>query len=310
MKSGFIVVDKSVGFTSHDVVAIARKSLQERRVGHAGTLDPFATGVLVLGVGQGTRLLQYITDGKKSYEGTIRLGAATTTDDLTGEVISENFAGLSLISDEKIINLLAKQVGEIYQRPSDYSAIKVNGKRAYELARAGQEVQLKERKVTIYSLAVEKITRASEASSSSIDVEITVQCSAGTYIRSIARDLGNALGVGGHLTFLRRVRVDPFSLADAISIDQLKEDPELLAIDDAIGRIFSRRILSAEEVASVSHGRSIAMAQEEASDNAGLREQSQEKQYAAFTPEGRFIALLAEKGGRAQPILVINLESS
>jgi len=298
MKSGFIVVDKSVGFTSHDVVAIARKSLQERRVGHAGTLDPFATGVLVLGVGQGTRLLQYITDGKKSYEGTIRLGSATTTDDLTGEVISENFAGLNLISDEKIINFLAKQAGEIYQRPSDYSAIKVNGKRAYELARAGQEVQLKERKVTIYSLAVEKITRASEASSSSIDVEITVQCSAGTYIRSIARDLGNALGVGGHLTSLRRVRVDPFSLADAISIDQLKEDPELLAIDDAIGRIFSRRILSAEEVASVSHGRSIAMAQEEASDNAGLREQSQEKQYAAFTPEGR------------QPILVINRESS
>ncbi|NBR93624.1 MAG: tRNA pseudouridine(55) synthase TruB [Actinobacteria bacterium] len=306
MKSGFIVVDKSVGFTSHDVVAIARKSLHERRVGHAGTLDPFATGVLVLGVGQGTRLLQYITDGKKSYQGTIRLGAATTTDDLTGEVIFENFAGLSSISEKKIIDLLAKQVGEIYQRPSDYSAIKVNGKRAYELARAGQQVQLKERKVTIYSLVVEKIVR----DSSGIDVQIAVECSAGTYIRSIARDLGSALEVGGYLTSLRRVRVDPFSLADAISMDQLKEEPSLTSIDDAIGRIFLRRMLSAEEVASISHGRSIALAQQSIKAEAGEFSENQQNQYAAFTPEGRFIALLTEKGGRAQPILVINHESS
>jgi tRNA pseudouridine55 synthase len=295
MKSGFIIVDKSVGFTSHDVVAIARKSLQERRIGHAGTLDPFATGVLVLGVGQGTRLLQYITDGKKSYQGTIRLGSATTTDDLTGELISENFAGLSAISDEEISNHLAEQVGEIYQRPSDYSAIKVNGRRAYELARAGIEVQLKERKVTIYSLIVEKIER----DESSIDIDISVECSAGTYIRSIARDLGSALAVGGHLTSLRRVRVDPFSITDANSINQLKEAPALLAIDDAISRIFSRRTLSPEEVASVAHGRAI-----------NLEQQVADGVNAAFTPDGRFIALLAEKGGRAQPILVINGERS
>ena len=296
MKSGFLVVDKPVDFTSHDVVAVARKALQERRVGHAGTLDPFATGVLVLGVGNGTRLLQYITDGKKCYQGTIRLGVATTTDDLTGDVISENFAGLDSISDSAIIDNLSIQVGEIYQRPSSFSAIKVNGKRAYELARAGEEVKLKERKVTIYSLEVEKIERSERA----IDVSITVECSAGTYIRSIARDVGQVLSVGGHLTALRRLRVDPFSLDDSITMEQLRAEPALLSLDDAISRIFSRRNLSMEEVASVSHGRSIELRDEK---------QSQHQQSAAFTPEGRFIALLAEKSGRAQPILVLNRES-
>lgn len=292
MKSGFLVVDKPVDFTSHDVVAVTRKSLQERRVGHAGTLDPFATGVLVLGIGQGTRLLQYITDGKKEYSATIRLGSARTTDDLTGEVITANVEGLSKISDSDIKSALGEQVGEIYQRPSTYSAIKVDGKRAYERARAGEEVTLKERKVSVYSLNISKITRDAE----SIDIEITVECSAGTYIRSIARDLGETLSVGGHLIALRRLRVDPFSLADAISIDQLKNNPELLSIDSIIGRIFNRRDLTIEEVASVNHGRSIELANEKSGKS------------AAFTPTGTFIALLAEKSGRAQPILVLNRE--
>lgn len=292
MKSGFLVVDKPVDFTSHDVVAVTRKSLQERRVGHAGTLDPFATGVLVLGIGQGTRLLQYITDGKKEYSATIRLGSARTTDDLTGEVITANVEGLSKITDADIKSALGEQVGEIYQRPSTYSAIKVDGKRAYERARAGEEVTLKERKVSVYSLNISKITRDSE----SIDIEITVECSAGTYIRSIARDLGETLSVGGHLIALRRLRVDPFSLADAISIDQLKNNPELLSIDSIIGRIFNRRDLTIEEVASVNHGRSIELANEKSGKS------------AAFTPTGTFIALLAEKSGRAQPILVLNRE--
>jgi tRNA pseudouridine55 synthase len=189
---------------------------------------------------------------------------------------------------------LKKQVGEISQRPSSYSAIKVDGKRAYELARAGEAVHLKERKVTIYSLEVEKIER----SESAIDITIRVECSAGTYIRSIARDLGQALNVGGHLTALRRLRVDPFSLDDAITIDQLREEPTLLGVDDVIARIFAPRNLTSEEVASVSHGRSIELRDE------------REKQSAAFTPEGRFIALLAEKSGRAQPILVFNRENS
>lgn len=289
MQSGFLIVDKEPGFTSHDVVAIARKSLSERRVGHAGTLDPFATGVLVLGVGNGTRLLQYITEGKKSYVATIRLGVATTTDDLTGEVVSENFAALDQISDEMILSGLASQVGEIYQRPSSFSAIKVNGKRAYELARSGVEVQLKERRVSIYALNVVGIERLSQG----IDVNIAVDCSAGTYIRSIARDLGDALHVGGHLTSLRRIEVAPFTLADALSIEQLKESPELLSLESAISRIFPRRNLNQEEVASVSHGRSIDLADEKKGNS------------AAFTPEGSFIALLAEKGGRAQPILVL-----
>ena len=290
MKSGFIVVDKDSGFTSHDVVAIARKSLSERRVGHAGTLDPFATGVLVLGVGNGTRLLQYITDGKKSYEGVIRLGSATTTDDLTGETVSSNLIGLSEITDDAILSALELQVGEIYQRPSNYSAIKIDGKRAYELARAGVDIELKERRVSIYSLKVLQITRHE----SGIDIEISVDCSAGTYIRSIARDLGERLAVGGHLIALRRTAVMPFTLAEAMSIDQLRTTPQLLSIDGAIERIFPRRTLTIEEVASVSHGRSIELAAE------------RERKSAAFTPEGTFIALLAEKGGRAQPVLVIS----
>lgn len=290
MKSGFIVVDKDSGFTSHDVVAIARKSLSERRVGHAGTLDPFATGVLVLGVGNGTRLLQYITDGKKSYEGVIRLGSATTTDDLTGETVSSNLIGLSEITDDAIVSALEFQVGEIYQRPSNYSAIKIDGKRAYQLARAGVDIELKERRVSIYSLKVLQITRHE----SGIDIEISVDCSAGTYIRSIARDLGERLAVGGHLIALRRTAVMPFTLAEAMSIDQLRATPQLLSIDGAIERIFPRRTLTIEEVASVSHGRSIELAAE------------RERKSAAFTPEGTFIALLAEKGGRAQPVLVIS----
>lgn len=290
MKSGFIVVDKDSGFTSHDVVAIARKSLSERRVGHAGTLDPFATGVLVLGVGNGTRLLQYITDGKKSYEGVIRLGSATTTDDLTGETVSSNLIGLSEIADDAIVSALEFQVGEIYQRPSNYSAIKIDGKRAYQLARAGVDIELKERRVSIYSLKVLQITRHE----SGIDIEISVDCSAGTYIRSIARDLGERLAVGGHLIALRRTAVMPFTLAEAMSIDQLRTTPQLLSIDGAIERIFPRRTLTIEEVASVSHGRSIELAAE------------RERKSAAFTPEGTFIALLAEKGGRAQPVLVIS----
>ena len=290
MKSGFIVVDKDSGFTSHDVVAIARKSLSERRVGHAGTLDPFATGVLVLGVGNGTRLLQYITDGKKSYEGIIRLGSATTTDDLTGETVSSNLIGLSEIADDAIVSALEFQVGEIYQRPSNYSAIKIDGKRAYQLARAGVDIELKERRVSIYSLKVFQITRHE----SGIDIEISVDCSAGTYIRSIARDLGERLAVGGHLIALRRTAVMPFTLAEAMSIDQLRTTPQLLSIDGAIERIFPRRTLTIEEVASVSHGRSIELAAE------------RERKSAAFTPEGTFIALLAEKGGRAQPVLVIS----
>lgn len=290
MKSGFLVIDKESDFTSHDVVAIARKSLGERRVGHAGTLDPFATGALVLGVGNGTRLLQYITDGRKSYEAIIRLGARTTTDDLTGEVISSNPSELKELSDEMISQALAKQVGEIYQRPSTYSAIKVEGKRAYELARAGKEVKLQERRVSVFSIEIKEIVHGTEL----IDVTIGVECSAGTYIRSIARDLGDALSVGGHLISLRRTHVSPFCLTDAISIEELRQSPQLIPIDSAISRLFLRRDLNEQEVASVSHGRSIDLHSEKDGKSAG------------FTPDGRFIALLAEKDGRAQPILVIS----
>ena len=215
MADGFLVVDKAPGMTSHDVVAIGRRALNTRKVGHAGTLDPMATGVLVLGFNNGTRLLQYITDGDKSYTATIVLGASTTTDDYEGEITST--ADASQVSDEEIKRILGAMVGEIMQRPTNVSAIKVDGKRAYDRARSGEEFELPARKVTISQLEVLDI-RHKEATTL-VDIEVT--CSAGTYIRAIARDLGAELKVGGHLNVLRRTRVAGFTLDQAIGIDQL-----------------------------------------------------------------------------------------
>ena len=294
MRSGFLIIDKPAGFTSHDVVAIARKALLERRVGHAGTLDPFATGVLVLGVGSGTRLLQYITDGKKSYQATIRLGIATTTDDFTGEVLKESLSELSGITDDMITNELKKMIGDIQQLPSTYSAIRINGKRAYEIARAGEEVILKSRAISIFSIEILEIRRAKDG----IYVDITVECSAGTYIRAIARDLGESLGVGGHLTTLRRLTVEPFTLSDAITLDQLKQGAHPASIESVVRRLFPMRELTAQEQVHVSHGRSIDLTTDELNT------------CAAFTSEGRFMALLSPVNGRLQPILVVNQENS
>ncbi|MCX6426229.1 MAG: tRNA pseudouridine(55) synthase TruB, partial [Actinobacteria bacterium] len=191
MRSGFLVIDKDQDFTSHDVVALARKSLKEKRIGHAGTLDPMATGVLVLGVGHATRLLSFITDGSKTYLATIRLGSATNTDDAQGEVIE-----------------LAKRTGDILQRPSSVSAIKVDGVRSYKRVRDGEAVELEARPVHISSQKILKISRVDDF----VDVEIEITCSAGTYIRAIARDLGDVLNVGGHLTQLRRTHVGTFTI--------------------------------------------------------------------------------------------------
>ena len=213
---GFLVVDKAPAMTSHDVVAVARKALGTRKVGHAGTLDPMATGVLVLGFGNGTRLLQYITDGDKSYLATVVLGAATVTDDQEGEVISE--ADASKITDEEIRSGLSKMVGEIQQRPSSVSAVKVAGERAYDRVRAGEVFELAARTITISSLEVLDIRRTGAR----IEIDIDVTCSAGTFIRAIARDLGSELAVGGHLSALRRTRVAGFAIDQAITFDALK----------------------------------------------------------------------------------------
>ncbi len=246
--NGFLLVNKESGMTSHDVVAIARKKLGTKKVGHAGTLDPMATGVLVLGVGNATKLLQYVVDGKKAYQATIKLGAATHTDDREGEIIFE--ADVSGITESAIREGLALYLGTILQRPSSVSAIKIDGKRAHERVRAGESVEIPAREVTIYEIEVTGIRGAE------IDIDIT--CSAGTYIRAIARDLGSALGVGGHLTELRRTAVSPFDLSECKSI----EDVELMDTVEGITRILPARTLSYEELIEVRFGRTIAASEE------------------------------------------------
>ena len=273
--NGFLVVDKIGGMTSHDVVAKIRKRFGTKKVGHAGTLDPMATGVLVIGIGNATRLLQYVTDGSKVYQGTIRLGSATHTDDREGELISRvDSAQLSVVTNESITAELAKMVGVIWQRPSSVSAIKIDGKAAHQRIREGESLEIPAREVRISAITVLKIERSSEY----IDIDIEVDCSAGTYIRSIARDLGDHLSVGGHLTALRRSLVSPFTLAEAKPWEIA--DP----IDTAVGisRLFPSRTLDFNEMVEVSHGRF-------------LTPNSTEGVVVALTPQGAFAALLENK---------------
>ena len=286
MSDGFLVVDKAPGMTSHDVVAIGRRALNTRKVGHAGTLDPMATGVLVLGFNNGTRLLQYITDGDKSYTATMVLGASTTTDDHEGEVTST--ADASKVSDEDVKRVLATMVGEIMQRPTNVSAIKVDGKKAYDRARSGEEFELPSRKVTISQLDVLDI-RHKELTT---EIDIAVTCSAGTYIRAIARDLGAELKVGGHLNVLRRTRVAGFALDNSVAIDQLKSgDFTTLGLADVARATFLVRELELDEVNELSFGRPL-------SANAS------EDIFAALSPDNRLIALLKNSLDKAKPVAV------
>ena len=286
MTDGFLVVDKAPGMTSHDVVAVARKALGTRKVGHAGTLDPMATGVLVLGFGNGTRLLQYITDGDKSYLATVVLGAATVTDDQEGEIISE--ADASGITDQEIRDGLEKMIGQIQQRPSSVSAVKVGGERAYDRVRAGEVFELAARTITISSLDTLEIRRVK----SRIEIDIDVTCSAGTFIRAIARDLGSDLQVGGHLSALRRTRVAGFPISQAISFEDLKSQTFASLELAAVARTtFQVRELGLDEVQELSFGRPL------------LSNQS-EQIFAALSPDNRLIALLKNESGKAKPIAV------
>ena len=266
--NGFLLVDKAAGMTSHDVVAKARKKCGTKRVGHAGTLDPMATGVLVLGVGNATKLLQYVVDGKKSYEATIKLGIATHTDDREGDVIAT--ADASHITEEQIRTELAKFVGTIMQRPSSVSAIKIDGKRAHQRVREGEVVDIPAREVTIFAIDI-KTVRGTE-------IDIAVTCSAGTYIRSIARDLGDALNVGGHLTSLRRTLVSPFTIDECADL----EAAEIIPTSDGVARMLPTRTLTYEELIEIGFGRTIA-----ASEVAGT--------VAALNQDGNFAALLENR---------------
>ena len=285
---GFLLIDKAGGMTSHDVVAMARKKLDTKKVGHAGTLDPMATGVLVLGVGIATRLLTYITDGKKTYEATISLGKSTHTDDKEGDLtFTADQEAVLKITDDQIKAELAKFIGTIKQRPSSVSAIKIDGKSAHARVRVGESVEIAERDVTIYELVTKEIRHISNA----IEVDISVTCSAGTYIRAIARDLGNDLKVGGHLIALRRSLVSPFS------IEQCKQvkDADLIPVGEVIDKLFPIRNLDLSQSSEIKFGRVI-------------EQNSKEGVFAALDHQGNFVALLENKlqGNHvvAAPILV------
>ncbi len=279
--NGFLLLDKPGGITSHDLVAAARKKYGTKRVGHAGTLDPMATGVLVLGIGNATKLLSYVVEGKKSYEATIKLGIATHTDDREGDVLATLDA--SEVTEEQIRAELTKYVGTIFQRPSSVSAIKIDGKRAHQRVRDGEVVEIPPREVTIFEI----IVRAIQGS----DIDISVTCSAGTYIRAIARDLGDALHVGGHLTSLRRTSVSPFSIEECVDLDSA----ELIPTAEGISRMLPTRELTYEEIIEIGFGRTIS-----ASSEAGT--------VAGIAGDGTFTALLSNRefAGKtlATPILV------
>lgn len=283
---GLIIVAKPGGMTSHDVVARVRRLARTRRVGHGGTLDPMATGVLVIGVNRATRLLTYVIGARKSYTATIRLGQATVTDDAEGEVTATVDAGA--VGDEAIRAGLAAQTGEIEQVPSAVSAIKIDGVRAYKRVRDGERPELAARRVTVYELAVLAVRRETPGL---VDVDVEVTCSSGTYIRAIARDLGHALGVGGHLTALRRTAVGRFTLAEADSLTELEQrapDVVRLGLAEAARRCMPHRQASADEARALSHGAALPPV--------GLTEP-----YAVFAPDGALVAVVAERGGRARP---------
>ncbi|WP_082484223.1 MULTISPECIES: tRNA pseudouridine(55) synthase TruB [Micrococcaceae] len=294
MLSGLVIVDKPQGWTSHDVVGRMRRLAGTRKVGHAGTLDPMATGVLVVGINKATRLLTYIVGTSKTYTATIRLGQSTVTDDAEGDVTAS--ASTVAVAEQAIREGVAALTGLIQQVPSSVSAIKVNGERAYARVRSGEDVKLAARPVTIHRFEVHSIRRDDAADV--VDVEVTVECSSGTYIRALARDLGNGLGVGGHLTVLRRTHVGPYSLAQARTLEQLAEELDVLEMSSAARALMPNRELTAEETTEISFGRRIA------AGGTGSDAATTDHPAAAFAPDGSLVALLADAGSYAKPVLV------
>jgi tRNA pseudouridine55 synthase len=285
-ESGLLIVDKPAGWTSHDVVAKIRKLAATKRVGHAGTLDPMATGVLVVGVERATRLLGYLTLTEKEYTATIRLGQTTDTDDADGTVIDS--VPVAAIDDADLQRAVSALTGQISQVPPGVSAIKIGGQRSYRLARAGQPPELAPRTVTVREFAVLAVRSAAHV----VDVDARVTCSSGTYVRALARDLGAALGVGGHLTALRRTRVGPYPASEARTLDQLTAELGLIPLAVAAAAAFPRRDLTQEQASAVAHGARLA--------ETGTGEQP----VAAFAPDGALVALLTDADGRARPLCV------
>lgn len=296
---GILLVDKADGWTSHDVVAKARRSLGTRKVGHAGTLDPMATGLLVLGAGPATRLLTHLVGLDKTYEATIRLGVATVTDDREGErlaVAAPEAIAAVLADPDRIRAGIAALTGAIEQAPSAVSAIKVDGRRAYDRVRSGEAVELPKRPVTVHEFTHGAPRAASEEDGAAVvDLDVTVVCSSGTYIRALARDLGEALGVGGHLTALRRTRVGPFEVSGATANAELAEGRrgELLAPAEVAARLFPVLLLSVEETVDLGHGKRFEVEPERVADAPLV---------AAISPDRALIGLIEVRKGRTRVV--------
>jgi tRNA pseudouridine55 synthase len=281
---GLVVVDKPAGWTSHDVVAKVRRLAGTRKVGHAGTLDPMATGVLVVGVERATRLLGHLALHDKEYEATIRLGRATTTDDADGEYLGEDAEGEARqIDDARIAEAMNALTGAIEQVPSSVSAIKVDGVRAYKKARDGEAVALKSRRITVEAFDVV------ERRGSELDVRVT--CSTGTYVRALARDLGAALGVGAHLTALRRTRSGPYPIGDARTLEELEGRFDVTPLADAVGTAFPRVTVTEADAIRIGHGQRLVIPMDAST-------------MGVFAADGRVIALVENRDGVAQPICV------
>ena len=290
---GLVIVDKPAGLTSHDVVARLRKIFHTRKVGHAGTLDPMATGVLVVGIERATKLLGYLALERKAYLATLRLGAATTTDDAEGEVVEEHDG--SGVADADIQAGIAELTGPIQQVPSAVSAVKIDGKRAYQRIRDGETVELPPRPVVVYRFDL----LAARREETCTELDVLVDCSSGTYVRALARDLGARLGVGGHLRALCRTQVGPFGLAISRSIDVLREDPTLsLDLDAAVNLAFPRRDVSTAEAAAFANGQRLP--------GVGI-----DGTYGVFDPAGKAIALATEQDetrpGSAKSVLMLSV---
>jgi tRNA pseudouridine55 synthase len=289
--SGILLVDKPQGITSHDVVSRTRKLAGTRKIGHAGTLDPMATGLLVLGMNSSTRLLTFVVGLGKEYFATVRLGQSSDTDDAEGTLGEP--ADATAVSDAQIAAGVAALTGDISQVPSSFSAIKVDGKRAYALARAGEDVELTARAVTIHAFDVLETRRGAGESGRFVDLDVRIECSSGTYIRALARDLGDALGVGGHLMALRRSKVGPFDVAEASTLDDLVVDERLLTPASVATALFPSHTLDAAEVVDLVHGKRLTVP--ELDGIVGP--------IAALGPDGRLVGLLASAGGTVKAIV-------
>ncbi|WP_156726843.1 tRNA pseudouridine(55) synthase TruB [Streptomyces apocyni] len=290
---GLVIVDKPSGFTSHDVVAKMRGIARTRRVGHAGTLDPMATGVLVLGVQRATKLLGHLALTEKEYLGTIRLGQNTLTDDAEGDITSS--ADASAVTRESVDAVISKLTGDIMQVPSKVSAIKIDGKRSYKRAREGEDFEIPARPVTVSSFTVYDVRDAvAEDGTPVLDLVVSVVCSSGTYIRALARDLGADLGVGGHLTALRRTRVGPYKLDAARTLDQHQEELTVMPVAEAAEAAFPRWDVDEKRGRLLLNGVRIELPEEYGSGRA----------VAVFGPDGRFLALVEGQRGKAKSLAV------